>query len=139
MLEVEDESNLKSSGSEIIEHPTDFMIGDSINGFGVNDNLSENNEIRNVFPDFYVTVMKWKSALLLKRNSLIPEFNGKRFLIGFFMKSMTQSIVNGKRATDNDLGLFDMNPISSICVHPVHLWLNFFMRAKARRVAGGGR
>jgi hypothetical protein len=27
-----------------------------------------------------------------------------------------------------------MHPISSICVHPVHLWLILFTPAKARRV-----
>jgi hypothetical protein len=52
---------------------------------------------------------------------------------------MTQRIVNGKRATDDKLGLFNMNPISSICVHPVNLRLVFFMPAAARRVVGGVR
>jgi hypothetical protein len=52
---------------------------------------------------------------------------------------MPQSIQNGKRTADNSLRLHHMNPISSICIHPVHLWLNFFKRAEARRVGGGGR
>ena len=33
--------------------------------------------------------------------------------------------MHSKSTTDDDLGLFYMNPISTICVHPVNLWFDF--------------
>lgn len=136
MLEVEDKTNLETGCTQVVEHASHFVIGDPINGFGIDDDFAINDEIWNVFPDFNLAVMKWKPALLSKWNSLKPEFNRERLFVRFFMKPMTQRIMNGKRATNNKLGLFDMNPISSICVHPVYLWLESFRPRAARRVVG---
>lgn len=139
MFEIEDQPDLDACRAEIVEHTAHFVIGDSVNGFGIDDDLAENNEVRNVFPDFDLAVVNGEASLLGKRNPLKPKFNCERLLVRLFMKAMTQRIMNGKRATNDKLGLFDMNPISSICVHPVDLWLEFFKPARARRVGGGGR
>jgi hypothetical protein len=139
MFEIEDQANLEAGGAEVIEHAAHFMIGDPINGLGIDDDFAINDEVWNVFPDFDFTVVNGESALLGKWNPLKPEFNRERLLIGLFMETVTQCIVNGKGATDYHLGLLDMNPISSICVHPVNLRLDLFMPAAARRVVGGVR
>lgn len=107
------------------------MIGDSINGFGIYDHLSENNQIGNVFADFLASVGNWVASLLGIRNLVIFEIYDKCFFIRFLMKSMPKSIQYGKRTTDNFLGFHHMNPISSICVHPVNLWLYFFFKPTA--------
>lgn len=51
------------------------MIRDSINGFGIDHNFSENNQIGNVFPHFGVPVNDWVARLLSERNFMIPKIN----------------------------------------------------------------
>ena len=130
---------MKTSGTQVVQHPADFVIGDSINGFCINNYLSKYNKVGNIFPHFGISVNDRIARLLNERDAMKPEVNHKSLLIGLFMVSMSHSIQNGKRTADDSLGLRHMNPISSICVHPVNLWLNFFKPAMARRVGGGGR
>lgn len=68
------------------------MIGDTINGFGINHHLSENNQIGNVFSDFGIPVNDWVTRLLIERNIMIPEIDDESLLIGLFMVSMPQRI-----------------------------------------------
>ena len=139
MFEIKDQTNLDSRCTEIVEHAAHFVIGDSINGFGVDDHFPVNNEVWNIFSYFHIAIMNGKPALLGKRNALKSKFNRERLLVRLLMKTMTQRIMNGKRATNNGCRLFDMNSISSICVHPVYLRLDFFKREAGRLVVGGGQ
>lgn len=68
------------------------MIGDTINGFGINHNLSENNQIGNVFSDFGISVNDRVTRLLIERNIMIPEIDDQYLLVGLFMVSMSQGI-----------------------------------------------
>ena len=134
MFEIQYESHLETGHAKIIQHPPDFVIGDALDGLGIDDYFSENDQIGNVFTDFVIAVMDRKAGLLDKWNSKIPELHDHRFLIRLFMKSMPQRIQDSERAADDPLRFKNMNSISSICVHPVHLWLIFFKPAAARRV-----
>lgn len=75
VFEIDDQTHLKPGGPQIIEHAANFVIRNPINGFRINDDFAENNEIGNVFPDFDFTIVNGKPALLGKWNSLKTEFN----------------------------------------------------------------
>ncbi len=115
------------------------MTRDTINGLAINHHLSKNDKIRNVFSNFGITIKNRVAGLLIERNFMMSKIDDKSLLIRFFMIPMPQSIQDSKSTTNNWFGFHHMNPISSICVHPVNLWLNFFKQATGRRVVGGGR
>lgn len=114
------------------------MIRDTIYGLGINHYLSKNDKIRNVFSNFGISIKDRVACLLIERNFMMSKIDDKSLLIRFFMIPMPQSIQDSKSTTDNPFGFHHMNPISSICVHPVNLWLNFFKLATGRQVRGGG-
>jgi len=134
MLEIQYEADLQAGHAEIIQHPPDFVIGDALDGLGIHDDFSENDQIGNILPDLAITVMDREAGLLDKRNAQIPELNNQGLFIRLFMEPMPQRVRDGERISNDPFRFQNMNPISSICVHPIHLWLIFFMLAAARRV-----
>jgi len=70
MLEIENQPNLKAGGTKVIQHPSHFMIGNSVNGFCFNNDLSKNHKIGNVFSHFNVSIMDWICRLLSNRDLL---------------------------------------------------------------------
>lgn len=99
------------------------MVRDALDRLCINDNFSKRNEIRNEFTDFNFSVVDWIPGLLRVRNSMKLEINHKSFLIRLFVISVADCIEHIEGATNNLLGFQNMNPISSICVHPVYLRL----------------
>ena len=134
MLEIEDETDLETGHAEIIQHPPNLMIADTLNGLRIDDDFSENNQIGNILPNLAIAVMDGEAGLLDKWDAEIPELHHQGLLIRLFMEPMSQRIRDGERTTNDPFRFQNMNPISSICVHPVHLWLSLFKQAMARRV-----
>lgn len=134
MFEIQDESHLEAGHAKIIHHPPDFMIRDTLDGLRIDDNFPEDDQIRNILTDFAVAVMDRKAGLLDKRNSEMPELHNQGLFIRLFMEPMPQGVQDCERTTDDPFRFQNMNSISSICVHPVHLWLILFTRAAGRRV-----
>jgi hypothetical protein len=139
MFEIEDEADLKACGSEIVEHATDLMLGDAFDGFSIDDDLPKHNQVGNVFTHLGVPIDNRESFLLTKRNVMEQEVYDQGFFIRLFMITVAKRVEHSERATDDPLSFHHMNPFSSICVHPVHLWLNFFKRATVRPAASAGR
>ena len=70
MLEIENQPNLKAGGTKVIQHPSHFMIGNTVNGFCFNNDLFKNHKVGNVFSHFNVSIMDWICCLLSKRDLL---------------------------------------------------------------------
>lgn len=129
---------MQAARTEIIQHPSDLMIGDAFDCFRINYNFAKNNQIGDIFTHFAITISDWVSQLLKIRNLVVFKINHQRFFVGLFVKSVPQRVQNSECTTNDFFGFHHMNPISFICVHPVNLWLNFFRRVKARPAGGGG-
>jgi len=126
VFKIGDETYLKTTDAEVVQHLTDFMIGNARNGFRIDDHFPESDEVRNEFADLDFPMMNRKARLLEKVNFLMPELNHERVLIHLLMKPMPHRIQNGKCTADHPLCLQNMNLFSYICVHPVHLRFIFF-------------
>lgn len=129
MFEIENEADLKACCTKIIQHPTDFVIRDALYRLGINNDFSENNEIGNILTHFRVSIVNRETCLLRVWDVVMAKIDDQRLFIRLFVKAMSQRIQDGKGATDDPLGLAYINPISSICVHPVNLWFYFFRPA----------
>ena len=61
VLEIQDQSNLKASNAEVIQHLPAFVIRDALNCFGVHDQAVLDDEIGNVLADnLALYSMRWR-------------------------------------------------------------------------------
>lgn len=77
---------MESGDSEVIDHLGTFVIGDAID-----DDLSESDEIRNVFADKDISPENRKSFLLIKWDFSVVEFNCQCVLVRFLIKPVSNS------------------------------------------------
>ena len=80
MLEIQNQSDRQSGDAEIIQHLPAFMVGDTLNGLGVHDDLATSDQVRNKFANVLAFVEHLESALLVKGdaprlNSTTSEFS----------------------------------------------------------------
>ena len=101
MFEIEKETDRETGESEVVEHLSEFVIGNFRNGLCVHDDLVESNEIRNVLTNLCPLVEQWKPLLLATRNLTPLELDDQGILIRFLVKSMANLIMNRKRTPQN--------------------------------------
>ena len=75
VLEVQDQANGELGDTKVVDHLSDFDIGDSGDGLGVDDYLFKRNKIRDELADFDVSVDKGESSLLLIGDASMGELN----------------------------------------------------------------
>ena len=132
VFKIQDEADGQSGCLEIIQHLADFVIGDALNDFRVNDHLAEGDQVGNVFRNLLVTVYDRVAGLLKIRDATILKLNDHGIFVGLFVITVADIIQNGKRATDDGVGFL---LAWVICVHLRPSAVNFlFIQEEARRV-----
>ena len=134
VFEIQDQPYLEAGDAQIIKHLADFVVSDSLDGFRIHYDFSVGDEVGNVFADFDITIMNRVAGLLKKRNSMIPEIDSEPLFIWFLVIAMPNGVKHIERTADDLLCFQNMKFISSICVHPVHLRLNYLRQAEGRLV-----
>ena len=85
MFEVQDDPNLATRDSKIIQNLADMFVRDGIRGFDLDDrpplDLQVGNEVVNVLSP----VLNGIHMLTIKRQVLPLEFHAQRPFIGFFL------------------------------------------------------
>jgi hypothetical protein len=89
MFEVENHPDPQPGNSEVVQDLPDFMIPDAIDGFGIDHDRLEGNQVRNELTDSSSFIIERVAGLLDERDSPEFELANQGVLIRFFQKSMT--------------------------------------------------
>ena len=69
-LEVQEDTDLKTRDSQVVQHLAQFMISDPLDGLYVDHDLAKADQVGDILSNFDVLVDHIERALLLVRNSL---------------------------------------------------------------------
>ncbi len=101
VFKIDDKTKSKFADTKIVQHLATFMICYTANNFGINDDIPVCNEIGDILSHFDISVQDRKPLLLRVFNTTVRKFDNERIFIGFFMKSMSQTIEHLDRASYN--------------------------------------
>ena len=83
------------------EHPSAFVIADSLDHLRINNDQAEDDEIGNIQANVMALVANLKGRLLLEGDATQPELDDQRVLVRFFVQPVTKLIQHGHCSTDN--------------------------------------
>ncbi len=81
------------------------MVSDAINDFGVDDNFSKHDQIRNELPNSFLFVNNFKSSLLFKLYLSATEFDRQCILVELLVQTVTQLVRRVEREAHNPIRL----------------------------------
>jgi len=81
VFEIENETYPKACDPEVVDHLSSLDHRDIVDRFGVDDDLIENDQVRNIFSDINAFVINRESLLLLDRDGSGFELYDERILV----------------------------------------------------------
>ena len=75
MFEVEHQTDLQSSYSEVIQHPPNFVVANALDRFSVNDQSLLDHEVRNVLSNDLMSIVYPESWLLSEWDASYIHFD----------------------------------------------------------------
>jgi hypothetical protein len=103
VLEVEDEANRESGDTKIVQHLSSFMVGNLVNAFGIHNDFSESDEIRDELADVFAFVKHLEVPLLVEVNAAPFEFHDQRILVQLLIQAVAQFVEHLECATDDGM------------------------------------
>lgn len=100
-FEIQNEADGMAGDLEVVEHLPEFVIGDSVDHFGVHHYEAVCNEVRDVFADSHRLVENVVASLLFPRDSTQPEFNAERVFVRFFRQTVAKRVQDLECTTDD--------------------------------------
>ena len=101
VFEIEDEADLEAGDAEVIEHLTEFVVGDAVDDLGVHHHLAIGDEVGNVLGDLDGFVEDREALQLLKRDVAQAELHHQSVFVWFFVQSITNPIQDLQGAVDD--------------------------------------